>query len=1328
MPGIAVAPFDEAQAKAHQKAWADYLGVPVESTNSIGMKLVVIPPGTFKMGSPKSEAGRDDDEEEDEDLVDVALSRSFLMQQCEVTQEQWSAVMKSTPWIEFDKNRYFRSGPNYPASNISWHDADNFCKELTKLERNAGILKNGQTYRLPTEAEWEFACRAGTDTAYYFGNNADELNAYAWNGNNAWDKREMYPHEVGTKLPNAWQLFDMHGNVAEWCMDSYSRILPGGRDPLANSGPDLKKVLHGGGWASRPENNRSARRGGELPEARTDGTGFRVVCDIAKSDPATFADNQSLPASLSQGLVAYYPFSGNARDESGNEHHGVPTNVSGDSDRFGQTGKALKFSGDTQVKVVLPDGTLSPASDNTISLWVRCDQFASAHNYLFHTNAPAGQFVEAAGIGKDKWHSTYGASGGASVYANYEPGITFAKWYNVALVWGDRRCVMYVNGEPGPASDLLSENTPASSPSNTLLIGALTKDHKFSGAMDDLRIYRRALSAEELKALYHYESRQPGNALRAPPPAIASFDAAAAKAHQQSWADHLGVPVVSTNSIGMKLVVIPPGEFMMGSPASDLGRQGDETHHRVSLARSFQIGAYEVTQTQYEKVMGENPGHFKGPDNPVDTVSWDDAMEFCHRLSGMPKEKAVKNIYRLPTEAEWEFACRAATTTAYSFGDDELKLTDFAWFDDNSGDRRVDRQVIEKMDRETYYKWLTANNFRTHAVGTKDANDFGLYDMHGNVWEWCLDIHAVLPAGFEKDPSGPSTGSKRSTRGGSADSPPEFCRSSSRLGNAPSDRGVSLGFRVYCELESSPEPAVAPFDTSQAKANQKAWANHLGVPVVSTNSIGMKMVLIPPGEFMMGSPESEREPRPDETLHQVTLTQSFQIGVCEVTQSQYEKVIGANPSSIKGPDNPVEQINWDEASAFCRRLSALKEEKALGHVYRLPTEAEWEYACRAGTTTAYSFGNDTSQLVDFAWAKVNSGEKPQPVGQKNPNSWGLYDMHGNVWEWCQDWQGDLPSGAVTDPQGPSVGTNRADRGGCWSDTQEYLRAGLRGYNSPIARGSSLGFRVVCEIKSSPTAAIAPFDTAQAKAHQKAWADHLGVPVVSTNSIGMSFVLVPAGRFEMGSPDSEPDRVGNELLHNVQISRAYGMSVFEVTQEQFESVLQEKIQRVPGDAIPVGDISWDDANSFCRQLSEIAEEKSVGRIYRLPTEAEWEFACRAGMNTRFLFGDDDRQAEKHAWLKSNSDGRPHKIGLKKPNAWGLYDMHGNVWEWCSDWFGDYPSNAITLDQVGPASGPYHVGRGGGWVHDPKDLRAAFRLFGAPTGGYPDLGFRVVLVIQ
>ena len=237
-------------------------------------------------------------------------------------------------------------------------------------------------------------------------------------------------------------------------------------------------------------------------------------------------------------------------------------------------------------------------------------------------------------------------------------------------------------------------------------------------------------------------------------------------------------------------------------------------------------------------------------------------------------------------------------------------------------------------------------------------------------------------------------------------------------------------------------------------------------PKEITNSIGMKLVLIPKGIFMMGSPESEKGRVGNETQHEVTISKDYYLGVYEVTQAQYEKMMGKNPSRFQGDNlrgdsanNPVEQVSWEDAVEFCKKLSDLPEEKKAGRIYRLPTEAQWEYACRAGSKTAYGFGEGSKSLGDYAWFGQNSNRQTHPVGEKKSNAWGLYDMHGNVWEWCSDWYGQHPKGAVSDPVGPpQKAPARVFRGGSWYDDAEYCRSARRLGYFPSGR-DDFGFRV-----------------------------------------------------------------------------------------------------------------------------------------------------------------------------------------------------------------------------------------------------------------------------
>ena len=235
-----------------------------------------------------------------------------------------------------------------------------------------------------------------------------------------------------------------------------------------------------------------------------------------------------------------------------------------------------------------------------------------------------------------------------------------------------------------------------------------------------------------------------------------------------------------------------------------------------------------------------------------------------------------------------------------------------------------------------------------------------------------------------------------------------------------------------------------------------------------TNSISIEFASIPAGKFLMGSPHTEKGRQEGETQHEVTLTQGFRMGVHEVTQAQYEQVMGKNPSSFKGATLPVETVSYDDALAFCKKLSDLPAEKAAGRKYRLPTEAEWEYCCRAGTSTPFHFGNELNGTQancdgNFPYGITEIGpnlEKSSQVGSYPPNAWGLHDMHGNVLEWCQDWYGDYPKDLIKDPNGSSNGELRVLRGGSWDNGARICRAGKRFWCAPGRHRSGCGFRLL----------------------------------------------------------------------------------------------------------------------------------------------------------------------------------------------------------------------------------------------------------------------------
>ena len=547
--------------------------------------------------------------------------------------------------------------------------------------------------------------------------------------------------------------------------------------------------------------------------------------------------------------------------------------------------------------------------------------------------------------------------------------------------------------------------------------------------------------------------------------------------------------------------------------------------------------------------------------------------------------------------------------------------------------------------------------------------------------------------------------------------------------------------------------ASASFDQTVKVWNVPWDAKLSESPLVVTNSIGMKLRLIKAGAFQMGATkstdqlatlfETKAENFENEfPRHRVTISQDFRLGVTEVTQSQWQSVMNTQPWSGKtfvkeGADYPATYVSWDDAVEFCRKLSA-KE----GVTYRLPTEAEWEYACRAGSTSMYSFGDSPGSLKDYAWIDENAYDVDEKfahrVEQKRPNALGLYDMHGNVFEWCSDWFGSdcYKSSPAADPRGPSWGPYRVFRGGSWNYSSQRARSAFRDGNSPGLRSYGLGFRVLrSSIGSSVPTVATPVDPPVPPPVVAAVrSGTLAGEEQSDNSLKMKLVWCPPGKFTMGSPASELGRKSTEDQVAVTLTQGFWLGKYEVTQREWRDVMDSELWKgkrytKEGDQIAATCVSWDDAVAFCGKLT--ASERVSGQLsadweYALPTEAQWEYACRSGTLTAYGFGDSASALKEYGWFSENAsfvgEQYAHEVGLKLPNGWNLHDMHGNVYEWCRDSYSG--KRRGVLDPRGPSSGSDRVFRGGSWLVNARNCRSAYRDRDSPDFRLSDLGFRVL----
>ncbi len=721
----AVAPFDAKQAKAYQEAWAKHLGADAELTNSIGMKLRLIPPGEFRMGSTAKEieALLPDAKEWERFLVNaespqraVRISAAYYMGAYEVTQADYLRVTEASP------SEFSRTGKHaakvegidtdrFPVEGVSWDDAVEFCRKLSELPAEKAA---GRVYRLPTEAQWEYACRAGTVTAYHTGDALAEADAN-------FDLKVGRPRPVGGSAANGFGLYDMHGNVFEWCHD---RFAPDYRDAPAvdPDGPAQgnARVVRGGNYGYRARYCRSAARDRFQPTTVRGGIGFRVVIvgDL-KAKPVAAEPNSAVLKPLRDAVAAKARILETTRQR-------VTAGVASEVDLVAASVDL------TEARVKLAEEERNP-------------------------DAVVAQLDEL-----------------------------------VKLRERER--------------ELIAALVRAGRATQTELDAA---DARLADARARLAKVRPVAPPEVAPA---------PRAVAVPLSPAVPFNEKAAEGHQATWAKHLKTDVEFAGAAGIKLRVIPPGEFEMGisakqyadeqaniapkqgAPPREFLKQLKESTpaHRVTLTRPFALGRTEVTVKQYRAFVtatghktaceADGKGGFgraasgewkQAPefnfektgiagatdDFPATNLSYEDAEKFCRWLS-MQDGRA----YRLPTEAEWEWACRAGTTdTRYWVGGGVLNASKFA----RHGSQRNDNDYV--------------------AVGTLTANAFGLRDMSGNAAEWCSDAYAGYTADAATDPKGPA-GVLRVVRGGSARDLPWASSSVYR------EPGKLAGFRVACDL------------------------------------------------------------------------------------------------------------------------------------------------------------------------------------------------------------------------------------------------------------------------------------------------------------------------------------------------------------------------------------------------------------------------------------------------------------------------------------------------------------------------------------------------
>ena len=652
---------------------------------------------------------------------------------------------------------------------------------------------------------------------------------------------------------------------------------------------------------------------------------------------------------------------------------------------------------------------------------------------------------------------------------------------------------------------------------------------------------------------------------------------------------------------------------------------------------------------------------------------------------------------------------------------------------------------------------------------------------------------------------------------------------SSGVGSFMAELTSRSGFVEFELTDTAPILANSVSDRNAfwVSGSPPAWAAAWGIDEYgawvefSYQGINQRLRWIPAGSFLIGSPNTEQERFDREgPQHRVILSKGYWLFDTAINQALWQAVMGDNPAHFKGDDLPIESISWHDANRFISKLNAALSGLQLS----LPTEAQWEYACRAGSQSPFNTGENltTDQANyngEYPYADFPKGEyreKTVPVKQFDPNDWGLYQMHGNVDEWCADAMREYSAEGVTDPVGPqSYDTDKVLRGGAWDDDARDARCAYRNAAHPVFRSVDIGFRCA-RVQREPgeaTPALAGKRPAELGRRQPAGAGDSGAAETAKMQSGLVFNLhdwrarvplqdapgvilrsdveslrlecinkpewaaaigrdrvglwceirykqakqqlrwIPPGRFTMGSPVGEPGRIHNEgPAHQVVISQGYWLFDTPVTQVLWTAVMEMNPSRFQSSDRPVEQVSWEDVQVFLTKINALIPDLQLC----LPTEAQWEYACRAGTRSAIytgelqIVGDANAPAlDPIAWYGGNSsvdfeldnglerewlrdmqypDGKAgtHPVGRKAPSAWGLYDMLGNVWEWCADGLREYQTEP-EIDPLGPIEeGVDRVLRGGAWNYDARLARCAYRLAYHPDFRLNVIGFRCARV--
>ncbi|MCY3021135.1 MAG: SUMF1/EgtB/PvdO family nonheme iron enzyme, partial [Planctomycetota bacterium] len=916
--------------------------------------------------------------------VTVAQFRAFVDATKHVTEAEkaghkgytWDNGWKELGGVNWMKPN-FPQEDNHPVCLVTWNDAQEFCKWAAK--------KTGRNACLPTEAQWEYACRAGTTTKFNTGDKDSDLEQAGWFNNNS----GMRTHPAGQKKPNAWGLYDMHGNVWHWVQDYFNDKYYADSPPVDPKGPTSggDRVLRGGGWNADPGICRAAHRSTNRAFTRCDDFGFRLALDVAAGAAAA-------PEMQPDGKAAQ-PDTASAKPES------KPAESPAD--------KAARLFQPvlTELAPLLKENKFSDALA-LLNGKLKAPAFADAPDVVKREIADIEAVTELRKAALEALRKQVGqkvtlkkGSGVISGKVKDEPGSK-----RVALdIGGGAETVI-------PAEQIHVDDIDQYAPSSAGFQPAGAGAGKMPALQtEDFRrrglLYFYAGNVTKAKECFT-KARDAGLGDKATPylDRIATLElgkteaTAAPKPDAQRW------------------ISLFDGKTLDGWELQK-GKDGEKGKARVE--------AGNITLTE---------------GNPAAAIQW--------------KGQFPTTNYEIELEAMRIQRIYCFCALAFPLGRQSATLV--------VGDAGGKVVGLDGVDGKDAWQNITGRRM--------DFEGMRWYRVRLRVTEprveaWVDDTLMVdLPtAGHQFGGQTPSI----------------------TLFTYKADGAIrNIRFRVL-----QPRQALAgEQDAGQTAPDELAKEMFLDLG----GGVKMEMVLVKAGEFDMGSNDADAKPE-EKPVHKVKISKPFYIAKNEVTVAQFRafadatkyqteaekaneawtpihgKMRGVKGAHWRRPvfpqeDNcPASAITWNDAQEFCKWAA-----KMTGRNVCLPSEAQWEYACRAGTTTRYNSGDKDSDLEQAAWVNKNSGAKTNPVGKKAPNAWGLYDMHGNVWEWVQDAFNDkyYQESPPIDPKGPATGEERVLRGGGWDDGPGNCRAAGRFKYRPDLRDTEVGFRVVVECGSSRT--------------------------------------------------------------------------------------------------------------------------------------------------------------------------------------------------------------------------------------------------------------------